>query len=374
MPFEIDFLRAGDSNGDAITMRYWSPRYQRWKIHVVDGGFVDTGDLLVAHIRKNYGNPTYIDHVVLTHADNDHAAGLIKIFENFRVGVLWMDRPWEYAGETIRSFHGNWTLAGLVDDIKSKHPFLVELEAAAKQNGTPILSPHQGSEIGDFVVLAPRRDRSVTMVPDLAKTPKSYQPAIPLVPAMAPGYLALGGGSAGLGALSNALVDSLRTYSYETWGIETLEETKTSATSPANEVSVVQAALFDGCLIVLTGDAGPLSMHEARNYFDWRGWSHLQPNLIQVPHHGSRRNITPSALNRWLGRPTASRVANGTAICSVGRLESDYPRSVVSNAFLRRGYPVVTTRDGHYRHYGGMEPRPGVGGPAFVPFTDRFFK
>ena len=45
-------------------------------IYVVDGGYMDDGQKLVDHMRKYYDNPSYIDHVVLTHPDEDHASGL----------------------------------------------------------------------------------------------------------------------------------------------------------------------------------------------------------------------------------------------------------------------------------------------------------
>lgn len=96
--FEIDFLDVeSDKSGDAIAIRYEIGG--RTLIHVVDGGFQDTGESLAAHIRKFYGAPRRIDHVVATHPDGDHAGGLRTILEEFEVGALWMLRPWLYAGE-----------------------------------------------------------------------------------------------------------------------------------------------------------------------------------------------------------------------------------------------------------------------------------
>ena len=76
MPYEIDFLQPGDSNGDAICMRYWSPRENRYIIHVIDGGYCDTGEIIVEHVKRYYGNPRTIDHVTLSHAHDDHVGGL----------------------------------------------------------------------------------------------------------------------------------------------------------------------------------------------------------------------------------------------------------------------------------------------------------
>jgi len=94
MPYEIDFLPAGDSNGDAIVIRYDSDPYY---LHIVDGGFADTAEVVINHIEKIYGTGRIIAHVALSHADNDHAAGLIGILEHLDVRNIWMNRPWRWA-------------------------------------------------------------------------------------------------------------------------------------------------------------------------------------------------------------------------------------------------------------------------------------
>ncbi len=49
--FEIDFLNTGSKqSGDAITLRYSINGKSR--IHVTDGGFQDTGDLIINHIKN----------------------------------------------------------------------------------------------------------------------------------------------------------------------------------------------------------------------------------------------------------------------------------------------------------------------------------
>ena len=95
-------------NGDAISMRYGSA-INGYTVQVVDGGFTDSGENLVRLINERYGNPSRIEHVVLSHADNDHAIGLVKVLESFEVGNLWMNRPWLYSEYIVNSFHGSYT-------------------------------------------------------------------------------------------------------------------------------------------------------------------------------------------------------------------------------------------------------------------------
>ncbi|MBX9934651.1 hypothetical protein PUR23_28430 [Methylorubrum populi] len=100
MPYDIDFLPVGTkaSSGDAIALRYGDD-VNGYTVHIVDGGYADTAPGLIEHIRDSY-NTEHIDNVVLTHADGDHAAGLVEVIETLSVGALYMNRPWLY--ESVR--------------------------------------------------------------------------------------------------------------------------------------------------------------------------------------------------------------------------------------------------------------------------------
>lgn len=71
---------------------------------LLTGGYITSGECLRDLINKYYDNPIFINRVVATHNDGDHARGLIAILEHFEVGELWMLRPWEYAEELIERF------------------------------------------------------------------------------------------------------------------------------------------------------------------------------------------------------------------------------------------------------------------------------
>jgi beta-lactamase superfamily II metal-dependent hydrolase len=136
MHYEVDFLPVGDSYGDAIVVRYGDDQDGYW-LHVIDGGRTDTSETIIDHIHKYYPG-YYINHVVLSHADNDHACGLVSVLEHFEVKNLWMNRPWLYAQEVLEQFHGNFSLEGLITAMKEKHPYLVELEELAIKKGIQI--------------------------------------------------------------------------------------------------------------------------------------------------------------------------------------------------------------------------------------------
>jgi beta-lactamase superfamily II metal-dependent hydrolase len=332
MAYNVDFLPVGDSYGDAIVVRYGNEE-TGYLVHVVDGGRIDTAQTIIGHLEKYYPG-YYINHMVLSHADNDHACGLVGVLKKFRVANLWMNRPWLYANQVLHHFHGNFTLQGLIDDIKGRHPYLVEIEELATAQGTVIHEVFQGARIGEFSVLAPTRQRYIDSIPDLDKSPTSYRAEDAAAPF----------------GLLKSLVEAARKWLDEDWGVETLSENV--STSASNESCVVQYALLDGKGILLTADVGPVGLSEAAAYAAALGLPH--PSFVQMPHHGSRHNVTPSVLDAWLGPRVPKGTVVGTAFCSIGANKPDYPRGQVKNAFIRRGFKVFSTRTRWLSHYHGQ--------------------
>lgn len=350
MPYMIDFLRAGDSNGDAIVVKYGDTKDGNFFLQVIDGGFTDTGDQIVAHIKEHFIEKAKIADVVLSHADNDHATGLIKVLEceDFTISNLWMNRPWDYVDEVIDTFHGAYTREGLIKKMREMHPYLVEMEKIAAKRGITIRAPLQGAQIGPFTVLAPSRARYVKLIPDLDKTPPSYATESTGI----------------LGSLFKVAADVAEKIK-ERLDYETLDENP-PATSASNETSVVQWASFGNKRVLLTADVGPEGLTEAADYAEQISLL-IQPTLVQIPHHGSRRNVTPSVLDRWLGKYPAEN--QGNAIASVGKNEDIYPRKKVANAFTRRGYNVYATRSGWISFQHEYDRRAGVKDADIIPFN-----
>lgn len=350
MPFEIEFLPVGDSNGDAICVRYGQEG--AYTIHVIDGGFSGTTQTIIDHIEEYYGKNVTIENMVLSHADNDHATGLVGVLKHFNVNNIWMNRPWLYASECLDAFHGNYTLDGLVARMRELHPYLVEIEAIAAARYIPIHEAFQGTLIGSFIALAPTRARYVSLIPELDKTPQSYvKEAL----------------SKGLAGLASDAFKAVREWAKETWDSENLADDL--STSASNETCLVQMGFFDQHRVVLTADVGPIGLAEAADYAEAMGQLSA-PRFFQVPHHGSRHNVSKTTLNRWLGEPLPKGSARrGTAFCSVGKNKDDYPRRVVSNAFLRRGYPVISTKGLTINHNHDM-PRQGWVAAEAEPFHE----
>ena len=174
--FEIDFLDVESSkSGDAIPLRYQVN--EAITIHIVDGGFQDTGPKVVEHVQKYYGKPAYIDRVVASHPDGDHAGGLRTVLEEFDVGELWMLRPWLYADEMIDRFSRFTSVENLEKRLKEIYPNIAALEEIAEDKDIPIYEPFQGARIGAFTVMAPTRARYLDLIVESERTPESVKEA-----------------------------------------------------------------------------------------------------------------------------------------------------------------------------------------------------
>jgi hypothetical protein len=177
MLLEIDFLPVGNSNGDAICVRYGDVT-TGYTVHVIDGAFKETSKDIIAHLSNHYHGPsTIIGHMVVSHACNDHVPGLVDVLRTMDVRNLWMNRPWIYADEVLRVYT-RFTSPGLYKRMRDKHEYLVELERIAIARRIPIHDALQSARIGNFLVLAPLRDRYVSLIPHLDKTPEPSIQAI----------------------------------------------------------------------------------------------------------------------------------------------------------------------------------------------------
>lgn len=356
--YEVDFLPVGNGerSGDAICVRYGTPG--NYKVMIYDGGTKESGEDLVKHVREHYAT-NHVDYVVCSHPDADHASGLSVVLENMSVGELWMHRPWEHS-ELIRQYFkdGRITDASLAERLKEKMSAAYALEELAASKGIPLREPFQGMQIGAFHVMSPTEDWYVhTLIPDFAKSPEKKGAAA-------------GSDTSNFKAMLGAAKEAFARVA-ESWGIETLREDV--STSAENESSVVLVGEIAEQKILLTGDAGIQALDVTATYAEARGVSLPQTvKFIQVPHHGSRNNISPSILDQLIGPRSYSPVSDTslTAFVSAGKDSETHPRKMVVNAFLRRGAKVCWTKGQSIRHSYSMSARDGWGPIKSLPFFE----
>ncbi len=160
--------------------------------------------------------------------------------------------------------------------------------------------------------------------------------------------------SSGLGLIKKA-VQKVIEWIPEQWGFELLKEG--GVTAAENETSTVLYGDFDSSKVLLTADAGINALHWACNYADETQLDLEALKLIQVPHHGSRRNVSPAILERIVGpKLPPNSPAKKKAIVSAPKDDESHPRRVVMNAFLRRGAPVHSTQNSKFRYHSNTMP------------------
>jgi beta-lactamase superfamily II metal-dependent hydrolase len=344
--YEIDFLPVGngDRSGDAIAIRYGTPG--DYKILVYDGGTKEAGQLLVNHIKEHYKS-NFVDYVVNSHPDADHASGLSVVLEQMRVGELWIHQPWNYS-QIIRDYFKDGRISdnSLAERLRKNMTAAYALEQLAEKQNIPIYAPFRGARIGEFVVLSPEENWYVhDLIAEFNKSPT--QKAADERGALS--YTGL------LKSVTEAAKQAVA-WIAEQWHIESLREDVT--TSAENESSVVLYGEIDGRGILLTGDAGVRALTATADFTEFKGVS-LPNNLrfIQVPHHGSRHNVSTSVLDRIVGTSKAQNDGKTTklAFVSAGKESTTHPRKAVINAFIRRGVNVVPTQ-GTTKHIGHNMP------------------
>lgn len=322
--FEIDFLGVETKrSGDAICVRYSVNGVT--SVHVVDGGYIDTGDQIVAHIKKYYGT-SHVDNVVLTHSDQDHANGLRKVLEQCSVGTLWMNRPWLYAAELIDRFETYESVEHLRRKLRGIYAAPAELEDIANERGIPIKETFQGAAIGSFAVMAPSKSRYLDLIVESNKTPEAVEESM-----FGTAVAVVAKAARTVVALAKAL-----------WGHEYFPA---EGTSCENEMSIVQYAVINGKRVLLTGDVGREGLTEAADYAPMAGLVLPGIYAFQVPHHGGRHNVNTEVLDRWLGECLPAQPATTTfqAVCSSAKADEDHPRKSVVRAMLHRGAHFAAT-------------------------------
>lgn len=316
--FEIDFrpvdyeLTIGSiKSGDAIAIRFTSATDGHHKIVIIDGGFQANGPQMVEHIRRYYGTD-HVDLMISTHPDADHINGLQHIIEQLTVDELMIHQPRQHGGHRVGQFRN----LEAIDDLL----------AAASAHGTEITDPFTGVERfeGQLVLLGPDKDFYECLVEEHLDEVVSETKSLSF---------------SNLRSRAANLLDSAI-------GMLPFQETLTDfgVTNPRNETSVITLLRLEGQRLMFTGDAGIRALTAAAEDYETRIGSFAADPLdfFQTPHHGSRRNVGPTILDRILGtrdHPYGSPISFISAAAAAPK----HPSPKVVNAILRRGATVVAT-------------------------------
>lgn len=179
------------------------------------------------------------------------------------------------------------------------------------------------------------------------------------------------GNKSPFGALAAVLGEAagkLRKLVKGAWGHEIFSPNETSA---ENEMSVVQYANLCGKRILLTADAGRSALTEAADFVPSVGLQLPGIDHFQVPHHGSRRNVSTKVLDRWLGPRLVAQGGSAKfhAFNSSAKADEAHPRKAVKRAIIHRGGNFYVTEGQSIRTSMNARRRDGRGAatPASYP-------
>lgn len=339
MGYEVDFVQVGEESrgGDAIALRWGDLHTNDHFIVVIDGGYTESGKKLADLINKYYGNPTTIDLVVSTHPDADHITGLSHILDEFTVKKLWIHLPWEHNEGIAEKFKdGRVTDNSIGERLKEACESAWDLYKKAIDNDVEVQEPFScqnmtiNSHGGQFRILGPSMDYYEELLPDFDGLPPAAERGI-----------------------AKSLVDMGRAIRSELfWGHDAIDDS--GETTAKNNSSTVLEFVYDRERLLFTADAGIPALKQAS---DIAGNEPLK--MVQIPHHGSRRNVGPTVLNRIVGDIVGKHVTrNITAVVSCAKKPTKKsPNRKVLNAFTHRGCNCYSVKGALCHHHRDVPQR-----------------
>lgn len=277
--YHIRFLKCGNGSkgGDAIVIRLFDTDDQQ-HIYVIDGGYKENGNEVVEYVNK-YCKSTHIDFIINTHPDRDHISGIISILESdLTVGCIVMNRPWKDSGFTPEFFKDKRiTENSLLTRIRETFEAADKVEELAKDKGVRIEKCFRGCHINHiFEFIGPSESHYKKMLIYSDKTPESK-----------------------FNELNKPYVK--RSFEDEEYdGKSFIEWFDDENTSEINETSIVTVLNLGARHFLFTGDVGKIGFEQALDYYDryFKGGT-SNFTYVQLPHHGSRKNINPDIINRF---------------------------------------------------------------------------
>ena len=276
--YEITFFQVGNASrgGDAILIRLLDEQ-QRPTIIIVDGGFYNTGERIINHLKSL--DIDTIDLIINTHPDVDHISGLLRLFEEKALTIkkLIMNRPWRDSNITADYFSDNRITDNSVNKRMTKafkYAYQLEQSAIDKIGESNIVHPVVGTTYFDcLTILSPSKELYRAKLLESDKTPTTLDT----------------GDDHSFSKPMRSLIKYIK--GCMPWVNE--------ETAPINETSIVSLLCLPDKNYLLTADAGRNNLNEALLFKGSRSDLLFKSiNVMQLPHHGSRKNISPALIRQ----------------------------------------------------------------------------
>ena len=301
---EIDMLSLGDA--DSLLVTLWENGLATYIL--IDGGYGRDAATVTSFLKGR--RIKKIHHLVCSHMDNDHAAGLLRLVQerNFEIGCGWVHRPDLHVN--INAVRGTMRKAAAFKEariITNSLERQMGLAAELRSQGVTVFEPFEGREIGFLNVLGPSEEYYEELVGRFTNIDRVHEL---------------------LEHTSNKIAAFNERHKEKS--LQLLDEPRLNA---ENLSSTILRTNYSNDVILLTGDSGNESLTRVRDYSDLIGC-----RWMQIPHHGSINNITQSLVDFFC--PTTAYVsAEGN---------EHHPHDAVVHAFKEAGTVVYSTQNnGH---------------------------
>jgi len=302
--FEIDMLSLGDA--DCVLVTGWQGNTGTRIL--IDGGNKTDYKLVRAFLKQR--GVFFINAVVSTHHHGDHSGGLLSLLADaeFIIGNVYAHNPYGHVNQVLveRSLKAA-TGSSEADSFRKSLETARQLATACYARGITPIEPFAGMNVEFLTIVGPSKEYYEQLLSEFTNAEFFKK------------------------------IDE-QNFHHKIWSllhdnaVATLDTELPSnpETSPENNSSVIFALLFGTEKFLFTSDAGVPALQRASQQYQL---DHLY--WMQIPHHGSRRNINPALIK--LFSPSIAWVsADGT---------KKHPRRAVVNAFKQAGTQVYST---HY--------------------------
>lgn len=319
MPYnglEIDMLALGDA--DSILFTRWengAPVYT-----LIDGGEAKDTEVVREFLANRKINR--IHNLVNSHLHDDHVEGLVGLVQDT---TLTFDRAWLHRPELHVDMDAVEKALAKTADLKESKLITAsiktqrELVLALNARKISITEPFEGKKIDVLTVCGPSEAfykellkgfKDVDMLRTLNEE-RDARDRQPISETLAQVFSKTAATRADLGLL------------------------KSPKTDPENDSSTILTTVFEKQKLLFTADAGAKALTRAVQYAGLTAC-----HWMQIPHHGSRNNITQTLLDRFSPKITY--------ISAEGN--DHHPHPAVVKAFKAVGAGVYSTHYPTKRH------------------------